>query len=364
MRRRTVLAVLLSCLAASVAFVPPAPVKPPRPRYTITDLGTLGGSESGAHAINNSGQIVGWSDKGGASGDLLHTDAFLWQEGKMRALSLASDERFFPAAFAINDRGQILIHAEPHARGLAELSIQVPSYTLLWEKGEVKEFHLFTPSGLNNKGQVVGSATPKGASWPQPAIWEAGQVRFLAMPVGTQNALGHGINDLGEVAGVWSRKDVQGRAFVFRGDRRISLDTPAGFEGAHAHCVNNKGQVVVWAWPDNGHASAFLWQPAPNDRSGKGDSAGKWVNLGGLGDLEEGDHWAYGLNNLGQVVGSSNGRAFLWSEGRIADLNTLIVPKSSWVLHEARGINDRGQICGNGTFNGERRAFLLTPMSR
>ena len=28
---------------------------------SVTDLGTLGGSASGTNAINNSGQIVGWS---------------------------------------------------------------------------------------------------------------------------------------------------------------------------------------------------------------------------------------------------------------------------------------------------------------
>ena len=42
------------------------------------------------------------------------------------------------------------------------------------------------------------------------------------------------------------------------------------------------------------------------------------------------------------------------------DLNTLIDPASGWVLNQARGINDSGQIAGFGTIGGQTHAFLLT----
>ena len=55
--------------------------------------------------------------------------------------------------------------------------------------------------------------------------------------------------------------------------------------------------------------------------------------------------------------------AFIWSEaeGR-RDLNTLIDPASGWVLLEATGINNSGQICGNGFFNGHYLPFRLDPV--
>lgn len=44
------------------------------------------------------------------------------------------------------------------------------------------------------------------------------------------------------------------------------------------------------------------------------------------------------------------------------DLNNLISPQSGWKLEFGIDINDAGEIIGNGTFNGEERSFLLTPI--
>jgi len=43
------------------------------------------------------------------------------------------------------------------------------------------------------------------------------------------------------------------------------------------------------------------------------------------------------------------------------DLNGLIPAGARWLLTEARDINDSGQIVGTGIFDGQVRAFLLTP---
>ena len=77
---------------------------------------------------------------------------------------------------------------------------------------------------------------------------------------------------------------------------------------------------------------------------------------------------AFGLNDAGNVVGYDIGggpgiHAFVWSESEGAlDLNTLIDPASGWYLGSAEDINDRGEIIGVGTFNGQTRTFLITPV--
>lgn len=62
---------------------------------------------------------------------------------------------------------------------------------------------------------------------------------------------------------------------------------------------------------------------------------------------------ANAINNRGQVVGTScadpffdNCRAFLWQDGVMTDLNTLIPTSSSLSLVIANDITDRGEIVG------------------
>jgi probable HAF family extracellular repeat protein len=42
-------------------------------------------------------------------------------------------------------------------------------------------------------------------------------------------------------------------------------------------------------------------------------------------------------------------------------LNKLIPAGTGWVLITAYGINNAGQIVGEGTVNGKQHGFLLTP---
>ena len=82
--------------------------------------------------------------------------------------------------------------------------------------------------------------------------------------------------------------------------------------------------------------------------------------------LAGGTSYAYGVNNLGQVVGSSGHPGFLWQDGVMADLNDLIPAGSGWDIRVARAINDSGQIAGWGDLDlgqGSRNhAFLMTPI--
>ena len=84
---------------------------------------------------------------------------------------------------------------------------------------------------------------------------------------------------------------------------------------------------------------------------------------------------AFGLNQSATVVGesgsSSGSRAVLWHGGighsgiitgpSVLDLNDRLPSGSSWVLTQARDINDRGEIVANGSQSELRRAFLLRP---
>ena len=74
----------------------------------VINLGTLGGNQGSAVAINNKGQVVGYDTTTG-NGGLLH--AFIWEDGEMADLNnlLPRGTRWFLQEVSdINDSGQIL----------------------------------------------------------------------------------------------------------------------------------------------------------------------------------------------------------------------------------------------------------------
>jgi probable HAF family extracellular repeat protein len=116
--------------------------------------------------------------------------------------------------------------------------------------------------------------------------------------------------------------------------------------------LNNRGEVVGYSETSNSELHAFLY------------ANGQIRDLGALpGGTQS---LAYGLNNVGQIVGAADDaagglRAVLYDGVRLRNLNTLVRNGAGWVLRVATAINDGGEIVGEGAFQGEEHAFLLTP---
>lgn len=134
-------------------------------------------------------------------------------------------------------------------------------------------------------------------------------------------------------------------------------------EATEARDINDAAQVVGSSPTAAGFTHALLWQ------------SGAIQDLGTLGGDSS---YSHGIDADGEVVGGSRtpnsppnnaGHAFLWANGRIVDLNTVVTNlPGNVVLEGAQAITDDGSIVGT-TCSGFRelgktvptRAFLLVP---
>src|SRR5205809_6152331 len=116
-----------------------------------------------------------------------------------------------------------------------------------------------------------------------------------------------------------------------------------------AYGINDVGQIVGTSATASGTSHAFLW------------SNGTMADLGSLGSMGPSD--GRGINNRGQVVGgtidanNSHYHAFLWETGTMRDLGTL----PGYNLSQAQAINDAGQVVGfsgDPSMGGLGHAFL------
>jgi hypothetical protein len=133
------------------------------------------------------------------------------------------------------------------------------------------------------------------------------------------------------------------------------LPAPIGSTGTEALALSqHNGYIVGDAILSNGTYAAAQFGP--------GSASATLPDLSGTNNCS-----AAGVNSSGMAVGNcytagqTNSTAVLWQSGAATNLNSLIAANTGWVLEQATGVNDIGQISGFGTYNGNVNAFTLTP---
>ncbi len=144
----------------------------------IQDLGTLGGPDAIALGINERGQIIGNSytslDPSPACGSLA-TGAFLWEKGQMA--NLGSLGGTCTGVSAINDHGQVT--------GFSYLAGDEVFHPFLWERGKLRDLEtsadtVGSAGNLNEAGDVVGWETiPGNANIIHATLWSRGRTTDL-----------------------------------------------------------------------------------------------------------------------------------------------------------------------------------------
>ena len=291
-------------------------------RYTITELGTLGGAQSFARSINNLGQITGNASI--ASGQL---HAFFWDAGVMTDLGILPGGNF-SRGFGINDLGQVTGESD---NNIPKAFLFTPGVPGLVNIGTLAGGASAFGADLNDSGQIVGSSS-NGMN-TRAFLYSGGTMRDLGTLRGTTNAFARawGINASGEVVGLSNTADgATSHATLWSGSEIIDLGSLAG-SGAFSEAlkINDAGQIVGRSTITVGGQRATLWED------------GQIHDLGTVQGLRFSR--ANDINASGLIVGTASqfegfsGRAFRWRDGAIADLNDLIPSGSGWVLTSAEG---------------------------
>jgi len=311
--------------------------------YSVSDLGTLGGSTSAATCVNSSGQIAGYAYTTNDS------HAFLWSGGNMTDLGTLPGGHS-SVAYGINNSGQVVGSCNDSNDTEQAILYTGGTMTELGTNGSCA-------NGINDSGQVVGWRGSYVIGWNGGGVGDLGSLFGGGYEVISSSAAG--INNNGQIVGTASGYDADEEsqrgpvAFLYSGGTVVNLGSL--YSGpSYGVAINNKGQVVGNAAAKYTNYSwlydAFFW------------NSNLMTDLGTLGTNNSSS--ANAINNNGQVVGKSGGHAFIWSAGRMTDLNSLIPNNSGWTLQSANGINDGGEIVGVGINpSGLTHAYLLFPNS-
>jgi probable HAF family extracellular repeat protein len=315
--------------------------------YTVTDLGTIDtNGYSSAMAVNSIGQVTGAA----GSTKTITSETFLYSNGGMASLGTLGGTSGI--GNGINSSGQVVGYSQ-NSKNIYRAFIS--SGSVLTDIGDLGGGSAVA-YGVNDFSQVVGSAVTADGS-NHPFLYSNGTMTdlgTLGSPKGNSWwNVASGINNAGTITG--TSYDAHGNffGFVYKNGKMTKMGTLGG-AWSQGYAINNKGQVTGVGYTKNGSAHAFITNCATCPMRDLGTFAGAFSTV-----------WGTGINDAGVVVGrstfSNTYHAFVYSGGKIKDLNTMIPAGSGWVLVEASSINAAGQIVGDGTHNSATHAFLLTP---
>lgn len=273
--------------------------------------------------------IIVTSTKGGKPG--IGTEVF----DVVEELGLPSLGGAYTGALSINESGQIAGYSSYYVSGGSSLD-----HPVIWENGTVRDL---LPTGytmgravdINENGQVAGWLTGPAGGFTLFVWSPTTGMRFLpTLPGEIQNGV-FAINDAGVVVG-WS-----GRAAVMweNGVLRIIRNDSTLWHAATD--INNSGEVVGYSEPEINSSPQTAW---------------KWSTASGVQSLTtlQGDLGVpTGINDLGQVVGSSGGAAFINENGVTRPLTSGTIEMTS-----VSDISEAGHVVGNAA---DGRGLLLSP---
>jgi len=356
-------------------------------RYFVIELPSLGGTNSIGNSINQFGMVSGFSTLAGDQ--TIHATA--WPFGIKKDLGTLGGTDSAVLWPVKNDFGVVSGVSqtgtpEPNGESWScSAFIGTDGHTCLgfvWIAGKMRALDPLSggsnsfATGTNNRMQTVGWAETgyhdptcnKYGDSDQvlqflPVVWGPGngQARTLPLLTGDSSGAATAINDRGDVVGISGDcdqavgRDTAKHMVLWKHGRGIDIGNIGGDAWNTPMAINREDDIAGFATTSSGEFHAFYRghdDDVPTD----------------MGVLYPGDtlSQAYGINNRGQVVGTSYGsegyKAFVWEDGVMQDLQPL-APGYSGTFLFAQDINDLGEITGQAiSASGDYVGFLAIPI--
>jgi hypothetical protein len=361
----------LCIIAAAIALLPALGWSQ---EYTVTDLGNFGGGISVATAVNNKGQVAGYSNIDYSTWDddgYITTLPFIYSNGVMNALE-AQDEYLYNFALAMNNNGTV---AGEYFSGN-----QNQFNALLWN-GALQDLAPANESyavAINDNGVAVGANgylqdptvggwytnMPLGGGVPIGVIFSGGDI--LDIPTGPYLAVSPlGINNSEQIAGLCFTPKGAILGCIVSGTQQQLLQLVHPFKGdvqAYPAAINASGDTC-----GESYTGPYLSPTASVATYWKGLAP---TDLGNPANSKNSQ--CFGMDDYGNGVGDATSK----TEGQIAvlfdpvngaqNLNSLISKffrkGHAFRITNAVSISDTGFIAAQCLYeNGNNDACILTP---
>jgi probable HAF family extracellular repeat protein len=358
--------------------------------YVVTNLGSLGGTSSFGASINDRGWIAGSSN---LAGDQVQ-HATLWRGGVLTDLGTLGGPDSGVLWPVKNDRGLVSgISQTAQADPLGErwsCSAFFPAATavghqclgFVWQDGVMRPLPTLGgtngfATGANNRDEIVGWAenTVHDPTCVPPQVlqfraveWGPGPGEISELPPlpGDTVSAATAINNRGQVVGISGICDRAVGRFsaihnvLWQDGQPVDLGSLGGVAWNTPMAIDDRGHVVGFgnasaAAGGSFAAHAFLWTKA--------------AGMQDLGTLPgDSTSQALGVNDRGEIVGTScdadfNCRAVIWRDGEISDLNQEVAAGYAGTLIAANDIDSSGRITGQAfdPMSGSLVAFVARP---
>jgi len=249
----------------------------------LRDLGTLGGNDAAAQAINDKGDVAGLSYTGKEINDttgLPTVHPFIWRNGTMQDLGSLGGTLSTPASFSFGPFGKFF-NERGDVAGTSTLQGDETWHAFVWRNNQMTDLGT---SGVRNseaffmsdKGEVLGRIEVSLTPYVRHGfLWENGRMTDLGAAAPCTHSSPLSMNSLGQIVGDTGAcmDDPNGPGYFSafyqeKGGPAVDIHSlitpPSPIRLEDAGYINDRGEISGGGFDADGRRHAVLLVPIPS----------------------------------------------------------------------------------------------------